>query len=331
LQRELSAEKEKIQELDATHKRLAEMEHVCRELREENRGLEEEISRWQERLAGSPENQRQISTLRQQIDELQTKQEPLIDRSHDASSRRISDPDLSYARQSTTNTAGELTPEPIDSAFIHQVARIPFGMAVSEANSPINGLGGTNGDHLSPGDSGATIHVTNEEEIKPAVRTSGKRKWPLAMIPGTVVIVIACALALGFLGTSSDKFSRSKEPAAALETASGEQWTPSEAASDKPKRPTPASVSALGKNEFSKQIRGSKPATRLRGTFKISRPTEVYNGPSENSALIASIEPGMKINVVDSRDGWLEIRSKHGRPPGFVRQEAAVRINQNEG
>jgi hypothetical protein len=37
----------------------------------------------------------------------------------------------------------------------------------------------------------------------------------------------------------------------------------------------------------------------------------------------------MKINVVDSRDGWLEIRSKHGRPPGFVRQTAAVRIDQN--
>jgi hypothetical protein len=39
----------------------------------------------------------------------------------------------------------------------------------------------------------------------------------------------------------------------------------------------------------------------------------------------------MKINVVDSREGWLEIRSKHGRPPGFVRQAAAVRIDPELG
>jgi hypothetical protein len=37
----------------------------------------------------------------------------------------------------------------------------------------------------------------------------------------------------------------------------------------------------------------------------------------------------MKINVIDSHDGWLEIRSKHGRPSGFVRQAATVRIDQN--
>jgi hypothetical protein len=45
--------------------------------------------------------------------------------------------------------------------------------------------------------------------------------------------------------------------------------------------------------------------------------------------LIASIGPGMKLNVVDSSNGWLEIRSKHGRPPGFIRQEAAIKIGQN--
>jgi hypothetical protein len=33
--------------------------------------------------------------------------------------------------------------------------------------------------------------------------------------------------------------------------------------------------------------------------------------------------------VVDSRNGWLEIRSKHGRPPGFIQKTAAIRIGQN--
>jgi hypothetical protein len=72
-----------------------------------------------------------------------------------------------------------------------------------------------------------------------------------------------------------------------------------------------------------------KSLPRVRGTFETVRPTQVYTGPSESSALIGNIGPGMKLNVVDSSNGWLEVRSKHGRPPGFIRQEAAVRIGQN--
>jgi Bacterial SH3 domain len=128
------------------------------------------------------------------------------------------------------------------------------------------------------------------------------------------------AVAVAFLNTSSSKPSGSKEPIVASETVSIEQSSPIEAASKTLKRSSPASPD----NEFSKQVR-----RRVQGAFKITRPTQVYSGPSGNSRLIANIEPGMKINVVDSRDGWLEIRSKHGRPSGFVRQAAAVRIDQN--
>jgi hypothetical protein len=42
--------------------------------------------------------------------------------------------------------------------------------------------------------------------------------------------------------------------------------------------------------------------------------------------LIGDIEPGVKVNVVNARDGWLEIHSKHGRPPGYIRKEAAARV-----
>jgi Bacterial SH3 domain len=128
------------------------------------------------------------------------------------------------------------------------------------------------------------------------------------------------AVAVGFLNTSSDKPSGSRAAVVASETASIEQSIPIETASKTLKRPR----SASGENELSKQIR--RP---VQGTFEITRPTQVYSGPSDNSLLIANIEPGMKINVVDSHDGWLEIRSKHGRPSGFVRQAAAVRIDQN--
>jgi hypothetical protein len=52
----------------------------------------------------------------------------------------------------------------------------------------------------------------------------------------------------------------------------------------------------------------------------------VYAAPNELSQLIGEIEPGVKVSVVNIRDGWLEIHSKHGRPPGFIRREVAVRI-----
>src|SRR5262245_12998163 len=53
LQRALFMEKQAVQELDATRERLAGMERVCQELREENRRLEDDISRWQVRSAAA--------------------------------------------------------------------------------------------------------------------------------------------------------------------------------------------------------------------------------------------------------------------------------------
>ena len=53
LQRALFMEKKAVQELDATRERLAGMERVCQELREGNRRLEDDISRWQVRPAAA--------------------------------------------------------------------------------------------------------------------------------------------------------------------------------------------------------------------------------------------------------------------------------------
>jgi hypothetical protein len=245
------------------------MERVCQELREKNRRLEEEISRWQERPVESEETQTQVSTLRQHRVELQAQQ-----------------------------------------------------VAVSEANSLIDGLGdkSSNPIDLSSDDSAARVHVANDEEIKPLIQTPGKRTRRVGMIAATGAIAIVATVAVGALNTGSNKPSGSKELAVAPETVSIEQSIPIEAGSETLKRSSPAS----GANEFPKQIR-----RRVQGTYKITRSTQVYSEPSDTSRLIANINTGIKINVVDSRNGWLEIRSKHGRPPGFVRQTAAVRIDQN--
>jgi uncharacterized protein YukE len=61
------------------------------------------------------------------------------------------------------------------------------------------------------------------------------------------------------------------------------------------------------------------------GGYTIVKPAPVFSEPSENSALITSLDPGTQVNVVAARQGWYEIRSRTGRPPGFIRQEAASR------
>jgi hypothetical protein len=65
---------------------------------------------------------------------------------------------------------------------------------------------------------------------------------------------------------------------------------------------------------------------RVAGTYQMTRASRVYAGPSEFSQSIGDIEAGVKVSVVDNRDGWLEIHSKHGRPPGYVRSEVATRV-----
>ena len=155
-------------------------------------------------------------------------------------------------------------------------------------------------DVIGPGDSPAGVDVAGEEPASSRIWTWGKPKWRFgALLAGGVVVI---ALGMAFLGST---FLTSKESA------------------DAPGRYS---------DEFSADDDVAKPQTkaapRLPGTYETIRTTQVYTGPSENSALIASIGPKTRLNVINVNKGWLEIRSRHGRPPGFIRQEAAVRIGQ---
>jgi hypothetical protein len=66
------------------------------------------------------------------------------------------------------------------------------------------------------------------------------------------------------------------------------------------------------------------------GIYETTRATAVYEGPSASSRAISQIESGTRINVVSSTGDWLEVRSRHGNPPGYVRADDArpiVRAN----
>ena len=51
-----------------------------------------------------------------------------------------------------------------------------------------------------------------------------------------------------------------------------------------------------------------KPLPTRWESYEIVQATRVFSAPSEHAQLIANIEPGTQVNVVDSRNGWLEIQ-----------------------
>ncbi len=59
------------------------------------------------------------------------------------------------------------------------------------------------------------------------------------------------------------------------------------------------------------------------GVYETIRPTSVYEDPAPAARVISQIDGGTRINVVSSAGGWLEVRSKRGNPPGYVRSDDA--------
>ena len=58
--------------------------------------------------------------------------------------------------------------------------------------------------------------------------------------------------------------------------------------------------------------------------YQTVRSTSVFEEPSASSPKVGSIANGSRVRVVGSTGDWLEVRSKQGRPPGFIRRDDAV-------
>jgi SH3 domain-containing protein len=63
-------------------------------------------------------------------------------------------------------------------------------------------------------------------------------------------------------------------------------------------------------------------------TYETVRSTPVYEEPANSARVVSQITKGTQITVVGSGGGWLEIRSKHGKPPGFIRADDAMFVSR---
>jgi hypothetical protein len=64
------------------------------------------------------------------------------------------------------------------------------------------------------------------------------------------------------------------------------------------------------------------------GVYETLRDTSVFEKPSASSKIVANIPGGVRVNVVGSSGSWLEVRSKTGKPPGFIRRSDATFVEK---
>ena len=181
LQQELFAAKQIFQELDAAHDRRAELERLYQEAKNEIRGLEEERSRWQERVAGSDDQERRGAMLRQQLDELQSKQAALIER------HRQFQNDLTAAvrlMEMSPDDHGE-TSAPRALPTASEVRSLPMAMAQADTDTTSNGNAG---NHEMRAESGSSVISTDMSPMIPGIDPSstmiaGRRKRRFGIFP----------------------------------------------------------------------------------------------------------------------------------------------------
>jgi hypothetical protein len=166
---------------------------------------------------------------------------------------------------------------------------------------------------------------------------------PLLLVGGILVALIAGAAGLYFgtdLLRSSDDASYDDRPGRSAATVGApppmddRPGRPAATAgappprSDRPGR----SAATVGASPPS-AARPSSPSTASRrtdaaGTYETLRDTSVFEGPSASAKVVASIPRGTRVNVVRSTGSWLEVRSKSGKPPGFIRRGDAIFVER---
>ncbi len=299
---EISAGREKLHELDTLRARCAESEQAQQALCDEIRRRDEEIPRWQARIAEAEAHRQQISALQKPYSELISKQVSVVEKQ-----RELQDDLEAFAR---------LMAAPVQ--------------AVQATTSLTNGIASQ---------STAAPSAAPLEPEQPAAVAQAEPKRARRFGIFSVVVLLMAAGALGAWYVDLD----SSESTVPTVTASSNDGLPKQ-----PERELTASIQATAvapeaapapsavKDAVRPAVRDNresanlalpvKPPSRVAATYKITRASRVYAAPSEFSQSIGDIEPGLKVNVVNSRDGWLEIHSKHGRPPGFIRSEVAARV-----
>ena len=319
LEQELAAKAEKIAEIDALRQSLAEAAATQQKVHEERNRFEQENARLKDRLSDFEDHSSRLSALRESFDQLLAKQATV-----EQHQREYQKAFANFTQIVATTNDGSHSKVTFNE-FYSQKPAVESEGRVGAKDKP-------EGDHMSV----APNHIiaTNQSAEKP--------KRMFGMFSVVVVFAFAGAVAVGIWSLkSSENTAPATVTASALPVRSQNQApasvqsnpasTDSEpaATTDAPAAKPMSAPAVKEKTEPVKPVQAVKAEKPVTGTYEVTQTSRVYAGPSELSQAMGDIEPGVKVNVVNAKNGWLEIHSKHGRPPGFIRKEAARMVAQN--
>lgn len=83
----------------------------------------------------------------------------------------------------------------------------------------------------------------------------------------------------------------------------------------------------------SSKIPASAPTSRRAsgaGAYETRNSTPLFEQPSASSQVVANIPAGTRVEVVNSKGEWLEVHSRRGNPPGFIRRQDAKFLEKTD-
>jgi hypothetical protein len=313
----------KADEVTSVREQLAEADRMQKLLRDEQSGLEQEVARLNARVKEAEEQSRQISALQEPFQKLLAKQSALQERQREYHDAMAS---FSQLLAKSNNSSSR-----------------PAGFNEFSAEAPSGGSGS------APGRNGIyeetdTANISASHVIA-AAETAQKPKRRFGLFPLVIALAFGgTLLTLWAIQSSDDTTTANALPVAKQEKPTAKEATapapasaqqaepvPNEAlaAPEKPTVKEAAAPAVKEKAQPARSVEVAKVQQPVTGTYEITQSSRVYAAPSELSQQMGDIEPGVRVNVVNAKNGWLEIHSKHGRPPGFIRKDSARLLAQN--
>ena len=66
------------------------------------------------------------------------------------------------------------------------------------------------------------------------------------------------------------------------------------------------------------------------GAYETRDSTPLFESASSSSRVVANIPPATRVEVVSSKGDWLEVHSRRGNPPGFIRRQDAKFLEKTD-
>jgi len=318
LKQEIASGAEQLRELDDLRGRLAEAEQSRQALREEQRRLEQESQQWQSRVSEAEELRSRFAALQGSFSQLVAKHAAMEDRQREYQDAWANFSHLMAGSGDTSNPSAQ-------------------NGGHFTAMAPIEPSQQVNSDTVT---TRPTMAIPEEVVAAAQSPQHGKRRF--GIFPVVIVLTAAGALTAPLWRGQTDAPPKPAASAGAMSIRSdvkapGEAKvvaTNSLSAATEPTatlklatREEPKSTNNVN-NPPTQTLQRAKAETAA-GTYETTQASRVYAAPSEFSQQVGDIEPGVKVNVVNNKNGWLEIHSKYGRPPGYIRKEAARLASQN--